>query len=433
MEQFSIDKDGKSSEKINSEKDNNIELIKNIKIELGEWTNEENIGSKWESPDGGLRDDRKKIRVRNAGFEVEIGNTTIYIDNEDEDEAIKKISDSLDTSFSQEEILELKAKFPKFTIVDNPFMVEEKKWEGYRMTYEEGLFNNDVYEKLQGLKTGKAILKNDNIRKDIYGPGNFFVGSEIKKIISREDAERRGIPGKPYEGSLLVNYPEKIEEFNKVKSIKIEKVDDELYGNRTFQAEVSLESNKSSQYLIDYNDVRYKIKNVPIKIREYEEIKNLDSGIVEEKFIGEKEVFEDRYINASIPSNQSPIPDGEYTIEYIIPTSGKSRGVGSYHIITEEIINTRKEAQKKEEEDPYQVELAKTATKMNNLISSHNTQENLLMYAVKGKDGLWHPYVGEPYHLVPLKGYKSSMSAESSEELIKMYEDAGYRKITNDE
>lgn len=91
------------------------------------------------------------------------------------------------------------------------------------MSYEESLFNDDVYEKLQGLKTGKAIIKNDNIRKDIYGSGKFFIGSEIKKIISREDAQRRGVPGKEYEGSLLVNFPEKIEEYNEIKSKKLKK------------------------------------------------------------------------------------------------------------------------------------------------------------------------------------------------------------------
>lgn len=116
----------------NLESNSNIELIKNIKIELREWTNEQNIGSKWESLDGGMRDDRRKIRVRNAGFEIKVGDKTIYIKNEDEDEAIKKISDFLNTTFSQEEIIELKAKFPKFTIMDNPFMVEEKNGRGIK-------------------------------------------------------------------------------------------------------------------------------------------------------------------------------------------------------------------------------------------------------------------------------------------------------------
>lgn len=70
---------------------------------------------------------------------------------------------------------------------------------------------------------------------------------------------------------------------------------------------------------------------------------------------------------------------------------------------------------------------------MDNLVSSHNTQENFLMYAVKGEDGFWYPYVGEPLHLTPLKGYKSKMFAKTSEELIKMYEDAGYDKMNNNE
>lgn len=64
-------------------------------------------------------------------------------------------------------------------------------------------------------------------------------------------------------------------------------------------------------------------------IREYEETKNLDSGEVTTKFIGEKEILEDKYINVRIPSDQQPIENGTYTIEYIIPTSGKDRGRGN--------------------------------------------------------------------------------------------------------
>lgn len=443
------EKVNKSSEKISerektelkekhflSEKDSNIELINNINIKLGEWTVERRIGGEYESPDGGIRNDEKIFRVRHAGFILEIGNNVYSVRGEDINKAIKKISDDLDIVFSEDEILELKEKFPKFTVVNNPFIVEEKKGRGrlgYYLDYDDEKFNEDVKKKLLGLRVGESILKNENYEKDINGPGNLFTSSEIVKIISREDAQRRRVPGNPYSGSVLAVFPEKMEEFNEIKSIKEEKVPDEIYECRTFKAEVLLESVKDNPVSTGYRDVCYKIKNVPTKIREYEITENLDSGNIKDEYIGEREILEDKYIFTTIRSDQLPIENGEYTIKYIVPTSGKHRGRGSYHIITPEELKETERSYKKEENDPYQIELAKTAVKMDNLVSSHNTQNNLLMYAVKKEDGLWYPYVGKPLHLYPLKGFKSKMSAKSSEELIKMYKDANYNIINNNE
>lgn len=70
---------------------------------------------------------------------------------------------------------------------------------------------------------------------------------------------------------------------------------------------------------------------------------------------------------------------------------------------------------------------------MKGFFGSWTGQEGLRMYAVKGEDGLWEAYVGEPKNLIKLKGFKSTKKTKTPEELIDIYKDpyGGYFKGDN--
>ena len=63
---------------------------------------------------------------------------------------------------------------------------------------------------------------------------------------------------------------------------------------------------------------------------------------------------------------------------------------------------------------------------MKGLISSHRDQQGLDLYAVKEADGFWQAYVGKPFHLRYLKGFKSSNKSETVNGLIKILKEASY-------
>ena len=352
------------------------------------------------------------------------------LDDEVDDTKIKVVTDEVIEGQNETEekinqvLKEIEAKLPKFEKVENPYIIQMQDLEKSVVSTNYFMINGACYsavdKKLLGIPYGDVLV--DNIKKEDRSIN--IVVSSLQKIISLEDAQRRGIPVKQYQGSLFAHFPENQKKFDKLRREEIKTFDEE--SPRVFEADVVLNYVKNDYWQAAY----YIIKNVEVPADRLEIIENLIDGSQKERHLEQITVLKDITIRKNYNKDETPLPSGHYQIELTIPTSGRDRGHRIYSIISDEERALKeqrlRESLEEEKSSPYQQELAKTATLMKGLVGGHRDQQGLNLYAVKDADGWWRAYVGEPFHLQPLKGFKSLSRSETVNGLIKILKEAGY-------
>ena len=430
--------------KLENKKESAESLIPSIKIDS--WRSVGYRGGEWESSDGYMAgNDAHEVAFFSAGLEIDTDifpneygrGKTINIESFDPEEIMAIFKERLekenkkakqDSYLSSEKIeiilQEFKEKLPEFKKVDNPYIVQTKEleatigncWDKYKQ----------LEKRLLGVPYGLVLIKLEEDQRTRETVKE-VTKSTLERVVSLEDAKRRNIPVKQYEGSLYAHFPKNQISTDELVSEKIKPFQEDE--ERFFDADVEL-------YKVENTGVGknqrayYVIKNVVIPAFKYKVTENLVNGETEEKYLEKTTVLEDKSTSIDLAGDETPLPSGHYKIELTIPTNGRQRGQRVYSIAVPEQIAEQNEILQsnleQEASNPYQQELAKSATLMKGLTGSHRDQSGLSIYAVKEQDSLWHAYVGEPFHLQPLKGYKSSSTSSSVDGLSYMLREAGY-------